>query len=184
MYDHVPVWHSREQAGKEEQFKTINMKNLKITSEAVAKAYRKASADGKNMLREMFGSQMPLSEDVKDIVKSFNDACALLGINTNLPEVSALPEKHRRAIRANYKLIIIAEALNDRWVPNWNDANECKYFPWFTVNTAGLGFSTTFYATTYAYATVGSRLCFKNRDLAIYFGQQFIDLWQEALLIS
>ncbi len=165
MYNHVPVRHSREQAGKEEQFKTINMKNLKITSEAVAKAYRKASADGKNMLREMFGSQMPLSEDVKDIVKSFNDACALLGINTNLPEVSALPEKHRRAIRANYKLIIIAEALNEGWVPNWNDANESKYFPWFTVNaSAGLGYSYVSSTTSNTNANIGSQLCFKNRE--------------------
>ncbi|MEA5006905.1 MAG: hypothetical protein VB022_10885 [Rikenellaceae bacterium] len=160
------------------------MKNLKITSEAVAKAYRNASADGKSLLREMFGSQVSLSDDVRDTVRSFNDACTLLGISTNLPEVSSLPELHRKAIRANYKLIIIAEALNEGWRPDWNNTNEFKYFPWFTVSTAGLGYSSTSTTTTHANANIGSRLCFKNRELAIYFGQQFIDLWEDVLLIE
>jgi hypothetical protein len=88
---------------------------------------------------------------IEEKIKSFEDACAALNINPEaLPEVSALPEKHRKALIAHYKLITITEALNEGWQPNWNDRSEYKYTPWFEVdanaaNPSGFGFSNSAY---------------------------------------
>lgn len=122
-------------------------------------------------------------------IKSFEDACQALGLDpNNLPEVSMLPEKHRLAIVAFYKLTTIAEALNEGWQPDWNDHNQYKYFAWFEVEaseekTNGLGLSFDGYGLSYATTRVGSRLCFKTRTLAEYFGKTFTDLFSEYLLI-
>lgn len=121
-------------------------------------------------------------------IKSFEDACKALGIDpTKLPEVSMLPEQHRNAVVAYYKLFIIAQALNEGWEPNWNDTDEWKYYPWFDVeadesNTSGSGLSFDDYAYTYTSATIGSRLCYKSSELAVYAGEQFKELYEQAFL--
>ena len=121
-------------------------------------------------------------------IKSFEDACKALGLDpTKVPEVSMLPEKHQKALIAYYKLFIIAEALNAGWQPNWNDWDEYKYYPWLSVeaseeNTSGSGLSFFDYAHAHSHSTVGSRLCFKTREIAEYAFEQFKELYEQAFL--
>lgn len=161
------------------------MKNLNITAEAVKQAFKNAGKDGKQVLTNLFGKQVSLYDNITERVKSFEDACQVLGISTNVPDVKGLPRKHQKAIVANYKLIIIAEALNEGWKPNWQDSDEYKYYPWFDMtNPAGVDYSNSHVAASYANADIGSRLCFKTRELAIYFGKQFTDLHNESMLLN
>ena len=122
-------------------------------------------------------------------IKSFEDACAALNISTDVPVVATLPLKHQKALVAHYKLITIAEALNEGWEPNWNDSDERKYFPWLEVEAseeqpAGVGFSHAYYDYGHSTSLVGSRLCFKSSELAMYAGEQFADLYAEYFLIT
>jgi hypothetical protein len=123
-------------------------------------------------------------------IKTYEGACKSIGLNPkSLPKVSALPIKHRNALVAHYKLIIIAQALNEGWEPNWNDSSECKYYPWFEVkatkNTpAGVGFSYSLCDRWYTSSTVGSRLCFKSSELALYAGKQFKKLYKDYFIIA
>jgi hypothetical protein len=123
-------------------------------------------------------------------IKTYEDACKALKLKpTALPDVSALPEKHRKAIIAHYKLVIIAEALNEGWTPNWNDENQYKYTAYFRVkasksNPAGVGFSFTFFDIWRTGTGVGSRLCFKSSELAEYAGKQFENLFIDYFLIA
>lgn len=161
------------------------MRTLQIKQDSLLVAFRNAGKEGKQVLSDLFGKQVALYDNITDRVKSFEDACQVLGISTNVPEVKGLPRKHQKAIIANYKLIVIAEALNEGWKPNWQDSDEYKYYPWFDMsNPAGVGFSNTFNAASYAGAGIGSRLCLKNRELAIYFGQTFTDLFNDSLLLN
>lgn len=161
------------------------MRTLQIKQDSLLVAFRNAGKEGKKVLSDLFGKQVALYDNIIDRVKSFEDACQVLGISTDVPEVKGLPRKHQKAIVANYKLIIIAEALNEGWKPNWQDSDEYKYYPWFDMsNPAGVGCSSTNSAASPTYAYVGSRLCFKNRELAIYFGQTFTDLLNESLLLN
>jgi hypothetical protein len=123
-------------------------------------------------------------------IKSFEDACEKLSLDpAALPDFSMMPEKHRKALLAHAKLIIICEALNEGWTPDWNDQSQYKYHPFFEVdandeNPAGFGFSFTTYDGWLTYADVGSRLCFKSSELAKYAGKQFADLYKDYFLIS
>lgn len=161
------------------------MRTLQIKQDSLLVAFRNAGKEGKQVLSDLFGKQVALYDNITDRVKSFEDACQVLGISTNVPEVKGLPRKHQKAIIANYKLITIAEALNEGWKPNWQDSDEYKYYPWFDMsNPAGVGFSYTSSTASYTSASVGSRLCLKNRELAIYFGQTFTDLFNDSLLLN
>lgn len=118
-------------------------------------------------------------------IKSFEDACVALKLdpNTCLPDVSNSPKEDQKAITAYSKLIIIARALNDGWIPNWDDSNEYKYYPWFymqkdKVSGLGLSFGAVDYVISYSF--VGSRLCYRTRDLAEHAGKQFIELYADC----
>lgn len=161
------------------------MRTLQIKQDSLLAAFRNAGKEGKQVLSDLFGKQVALYDNITDRVKSFEDACQVLGISTNVPEVKGLPRKHQKAIIANYKLIVIAEALNEGWKPNWQDSDEYKYYPWFDMsNPAGVGCSHTGNTASYTSASFGSRLCLKNRELAIYFGQTFTDLFNDSLLLN
>lgn len=161
------------------------MRTLQIKQDSLLAAFRNAGKEGKQVLSDLFGKQVALYDNITDRVKSFEDACQVLGISTNVPEVKGLPRKHQKAIIANYKLIVIAEALNEGWKPNWQDSDEYKYYPWFDMsNPAGVGGSNARNAASATSAFIGSRLCLKNRELAIYFGQTFTDLFNDSLLLN
>jgi hypothetical protein len=115
-------------------------------------------------------------------IKTFEDACTKLGLNPeSLPDVSMIPEKHRTHTIANYKLITIAEALNDGWEPNWDSSNEWKYAPYFRMSSSG--FSSVDCGYGDSISALGSRLCFKSREIAIYAGTQFTEIYKDQMLI-
>jgi hypothetical protein len=119
-------------------------------------------------------------KDIAKRVKTYEDACAILGIK---PVRIYGFTKDEIAYR---KLKTIVAALNEGWAPDWTDNNQWKYFPWFTYNGAyaGLAYAHTIHAASYTAAAIGSRLCFKTRELATYAGKQFIDIYNDFLLIK
>ncbi|MHC1780033.1 MAG: hypothetical protein AB9922_07325 [Bacteroidales bacterium] len=122
----------------------------------------------------------------KTIDQIFEEACIGLGISMTLPDVSLLPERNQKAIIAFYKLSVIIQWRNEGWEPNWNDANEWKYYPWFYLKSdaAGLGFSITYYTASDADAYFGSQLCFKSRQLAIESANDLMPLYEDMFLIK
>lgn len=98
-----------------------------------------------------------------------------------------LPEKDRKSIIAFYKLTIIIRALNEGWEPDWSNWDEWKYYNRFYVEkgedqrSSGFRYGTTDFASTRMHT--GSRLCFKNIELAKYATEQFKELYREYLLI-
>lgn len=122
-------------------------------------------------------------------IASFEEACKALNIKPTVPDFSAVPEIHRKALEAHYKLVIIAEAVNEGWKPDWNNTDQPKYFPWFDVEaseeqTSGSGLSFNDYYFDLSTTIVGSRLSFQSRELAKYVGTQFKDLYEDYFLIK
>lgn len=135
--------------------------------------------------------------DITERVKSYADACHVLGISDNeAPEVIADGGLMRPDEIARRKLEVITEALNEGWKPDWNNTDEPKYYPWFYIEpgkgkdpdgkpngaSAGLSCAGTNCAASNAYAAVGSRLCFHDRRLAFYAGNTFTDLYAAILV--
>ena len=115
-------------------------------------------------------------------------------------------------IAAYLKLRIITAALNEGWTPQFTK-NEYRWFPWFWLyesrekwgndmnkdwrnkhpyqelggeyktEYAGFGCAASINAPSCAAASIGSRLCFKNSDLAAYCCTQFASLWMDYFLV-
>lgn len=118
-------------------------------------------------------------------IKTFEDACIRMNEDPRkLPDVSSFPERYKKRIIADYKLMIIYEAINNGWIPDWSNFNQLKYYPWFSVLSSGLGFSGSTYYYVNSYAFVGSRLCTDTSEKALYMGKQFESEYRDFLLFS
>ena len=132
---------------------------------------------------------MNKNQSITEQVKTFEDACKVLGLEpNNLPIVEDLPEKDRQSIIAYYKLVIIVRALNEGWEPDFSNWNEWKYWNWFYLEAdgayAGFAAANASYTASATSSKLGSRLCFKTRELATYAREQFRDLYFEYLFIE
>lgn len=122
-------------------------------------------------------------------IKTFEDACKAKGYQPGIPDFSNAPEKHRKALAAHFQLIIIAEAINEGWQPNWADTDEYKYQLWpdideDTKKPSGFGLSCDDFDYWLSDTLVGSRLCFQSRKKAQYCFNTFHQLWEDYFLID
>lgn len=118
------------------------------------------------------------NKNITELVKTFEDARKLTG-RPDVPDFSNLPTDMRKHFEAQYKMIVIAEALNEGWIPDWDNYNECKYYPWFEMSPSSFAFDGSGYGDAYACAGSGSRLKFRTHELANYAAEQFIDIWKD-----
>ena len=154
------------------------MSEVKVTKETAKKLYDSVPDFFKEQLEAAFGKDAFRKIDYKDI-KTFKDACNALDIDPD-----AVCNKGDTLDEAAYKkLKIIAKAINQGWVPDWDNTNERKWFPWFSLSS-GFGFVGSYYGCGGSAAAVGSRLCTDTNDKALYIAEQFKDLYQEYLLYS
>lgn len=128
-----------------------------------------------------------MAKNITDRVKTYADACAVLGIKETLPDVGGLRPKDRPSVTAYYKLIVIAQALNEGWEPDWTNKDQPKWFPWFYFDreknkTAGFAYAVTSLAPASTSAYFGSRLCFKTEALCAYAARQFEPLYEAWIL--
>lgn len=126
--------------------------------------------------------------DITKKITSFETACEDQGLNpSDLPIVNHLPEWMQQSIIDYYKLSVIVRSLNEGWVPNFHDWNEDKYFNFFYASYgagAGVGYVASSYVPSLTGTHVGSRLCFKNRKLAVYAAEKFEALYKSYILLS
>jgi hypothetical protein len=122
-------------------------------------------------------------------IRTFADACKVEGLNPkkSLPVVKNVPAKDRKAMIAIAKLVIIARAANrlandgKEWFPDWTNYSEYKYAPWFEMRGSS-GFRFYDCDDWYSYSLVGSRLCFKTRELAEHVGKKFQGLYKDFMV--
>ncbi|HAT3998580.1 TPA: hypothetical protein I9Y90_000062 [Elizabethkingia anophelis] len=116
-------------------------------------------------------------KDIKERIKTFNDVLQYHGIKS---ETFAMECVSLTDDEIAYKQIkLIASALNDGWVPDWNDRNQTKYYPWFRMGSSSGGFSYDGFVCDLSLSIVGSRLCYKSSELAKYAGTQFISIYEK-----
>lgn len=116
-------------------------------------------------------------------IKTFEDACAAIGCSIEIPSLQGGYDKHGQSLLAYYKLTIIAEALNEGWIPDWDDYSQYKWVPYFR-NKSGFGLAFDDYDSWSTSTDVGSRLCFKSSEIAVYVATQFADLYNDFLTIK
>lgn len=114
-------------------------------------------------------------------IKTFEDAMEATG-RTEMPDFSTFPAEMRKHFEALFKMVVIVEALNEGWNPNWDNGNERKFHPWFWMSPGSFAFYDSNCGDEVAAAGSGSRLKLKSRELAEYCATQFKDIWKDIQL--
>ena len=141
---------------------------------------------------------------VTERVKTFEDAVRELGEEHPLVKEWHLGDGLSADLEAYLKLRIIVAALNEGWKPKFT-TDEYRYFPWFVLYTeeeynnlsdedksrvvqrsygisstlGGVAYVDAYYVSSHMDSGSGSRLAFKNSDLARYAGKQFIEIYAD-----
>lgn len=187
------------------------MSEVTISKENLIKNYNEADKATKKMLEAIFGKDLFTPKNIIERVKTLEDAIKVLGYNHALVRTyNSVSSINDNNLHAYLKLQIIIAALNEGWVPP-QDCETDVWYCWHWLYTkyeldnmsdkekaerhmlditgkyhgpcCGFGFAISSYAPSDTYASIGSRLCFKTRELAEYCGKQFIELWAEFRLI-
>ena len=154
------------------------MKTLQLSEEKAQKLFKKASPEFKEVLVDTFGEQC-FSEKITDRIKTFQNVKEFYRNNNIAPKI-VFCETDTKDERAYKKLKLIARVINQGWTPDWDDNNQKKWYPWFSLSS-GFGFSGSDYLCTSAGTAVGSRLCFPTQELSNYVAIQFIDIYKAYL---
>lgn len=181
------------------------MTQITVKVENAQKAYNVADDKTKEVLIALFGDCLKPQDTrpIEERVKTYEDACVALGVEPQTYE--DMPYD----VAAYLRLRTIVEALNEGWLPQFTE-DEYRYYPWFYLYTqeeiddmdedskkdlalfggaatygslAGFAFSGSSNAPSLANTNIGSRLCFKTRELALYCGKQFADIWADFCLV-
>lgn len=157
------------------------MTKLKVTVENALIAHKGADEKGKKLLEDLLGKENFVTGPITERVKSFEDACNVLGVDSSdilvYDEDTTDPDEINT--NAFLKLRTIIKALNEGWKPDIGNGSQYKYYPWLRSNVSGLGLSYYGYGYGSSVSHVGSRLYLKSAELAKYMGTQFIDIYNE-----
>lgn len=173
--------------------------NQIITKENLKKIYDVACSTWKTKLtqyaiRNPFGNEVELTSDevnemfdasdekqtkilnkflkryngVMDIVTSYETACDSLGVKPN------------KNVTPYEKLTTIIKALNQGWYPNFDNADERKYFNYYQKKNGVF----SFFAVDYYHSNmfVPSALYFKDEKTARYANDKFFEEYKELYL--
>jgi hypothetical protein len=114
-------------------------------------------------------------EDITGKVTTLEQAKGVLGIKDDCFSTN----KHSKRALAFQNLCIIIEALNEGWVPDFENSNEAKYYNYFNMKGGFSYFNTHSHGT---FTAVPSALLFKTEALAIYCFKQFPQLYKDLYL--
>lgn len=133
---------------------------LNVDKTNALRAWREADTNCKQMLENLYGKEVFENQNIMDRVKIFEDALKETG-RPGVPDFSCLPSDMRKYFEAQYKMLVITEALNEGWKPNWDDSNEYKYYPWFVMSPSSFAFDGSDYDNSNANAGSRSHLCYE-----------------------
>lgn len=122
-------------------------------------------------------------KDITERIKTFTDVLEHLNIDEDdfVDRIEDMTEDEA----AYVKIKLIVRTLNEGWVPDWSNSNQYKYYPWFRMgSSSGVGFSFYVDGNGDTISNCGSRLCFKSRELAVYAGEQFENIYKDYLTLN
>jgi hypothetical protein len=129
--------------------------------------------------------EQPEQKFTLDMLQSFEDACKLDGVKpSDILPYSNPNSDFQENINAYTKLIQITKVACQGWNSDWNNSNEYKYYPYFTMGRSGFGFYGTYCGWADTFTGLGSRLCFPTREMAETIGRRFESIYKTFLTIK
>lgn len=148
------------------------MQTLKIQ---IPKGYEIESFDKVN--GEIKFREQP--KNIMDRIKTVDDV--LMDNDLTEEELDEMFDGIPEHLKYQYIVELLCRSLNQGWTPDWSNSSEYKYFPWFEMaGSSGFRFGGLDGWTSGSY--VGSRLCLKTSELAVYAGKQFIEVYKRFMI--
>lgn len=165
----------------------------------------------KDSLGEQFSTILPITDRVKtfeDAVGELGYEHPLVKVYQSI-KYGYCSELVGKDLLAYTKLSIICEALNEGWHPQFS-LDEYRWYPYYKLLTndeiddmseeeksrvvgraggvayayGGLVYSGAGSVSSFSSTSVGSRLAFKNEELAEYAGKTFIDIYKDFVMFT
>ena len=156
--------------------------NLIIDQATAKRLYPNAGQEVRAIFEATFGKGT-FSQKITDRVKTFQDACEIVGIDSNV--VNAFEGYDERSY---FKLKTIIRALNEGWMPDWNNDDEYKYYPRFDTqkdeNNNPSGFRLCGCYGVVSRTVASARLVYRTQEIALYAGKQFLELYRGFMLLD
>lgn len=123
-------------------------------------------------------------------ITSYKTACKFLAKETpSAPKVSHMPKREQEFYIAIHEITTIIKAKNKQanFKPDWADANQRKWRPWFRSITnskglfSGFVFAGSGYVWSHTFAFGGSRFALATEEDADFVGKKFIKIWNKIL---
>lgn len=137
---------------------------IELSQSEIDEMIKASDAAQLKVLKKFFS----LPKDIRDKVKSFLDACNVLGVDPK----TVYHSSDSPMDVAFKKIKIIIKALNEGWWPNFENESEYKYWNYFKLK-GGFSAWLTYYCNTYTY--VPSALLLKSNDLAVHVTEIALD---------
>lgn len=154
------------------------MKTLQIDEKKARELYKTASPEFKAALKDIFGEKF-FEFDYRDI-KTVNDAYEACGLIRMPNYMFALGLSDDEVAYRDLK--IVTKAINNGWMPDWENQNQHKYVANFLSVSGGFVFFDERDYTTYVDVSSVSHLCFESAEKAEYAGRQFTELYKRFIM--
>lgn len=118
------------------------------------------------------------TQKITDRIKTFQDVLDYIGLERANDFYESCKNCSDHNI-ADKQVKLICEVLNEGWIAEPFNTGQYKYYPYFEVKASAFVFSR--YSYWCQFSIVGSRLCYKNSELATYAGEQFTDIYNKIL---
>ncbi|WP_271730125.1 hypothetical protein [Aquimarina algiphila] len=155
------------------------METLEIKKEAALKAHENASSKGRELLENLLGKKTFLKQ-VTERITTIDDILEDNGVTQK--ELDTMFANVPEHLKYQYIAELLCKSLNEGWLPDWDNGEYDKYYPWFKMGSSV--FQCDSYSDWYSRSSVGSRLCFKSSELAKYAGEQFADVYRKFMIIE
>lgn len=144
-------------------------------------AYENASSkEARQILEDLFGKDTFIC--ITERIKTFQDVLDALKMDSEEVFEECWLEAGLTIDEIAYKkLKLITHVLNEGWKANSLNRVQSKYYPRFDFSGAGQACVDSDAAPSGTYASYGSRLCFKSRELALYAGRTFFHIYKDCL---
>lgn len=149
-------------------------------TEQVLQEYEKGDASHREMLERIFGKEEFLKTD--DAMELFKSFCS----QNDLDPLSILPyaepkNRDQRRTNAFEMLMVMVDKRRKDYLPDFNNANEKKWWPIFDMKNSGFVFVGSGCGWTHTNANGGSRLCLPTEKESDAFGRECLPVWREFL---
>lgn len=156
------------------------MKTLQLEDNEARRIYKTADESLRTILERSFGKEF-FSEKITDRIKTWKDVVDeyrnVYGKTVSLPCEGRT--KQERAVNAFYQIGIISFVLNEGENTDFKDRNEYKWYPWFERKSSGWVVSGA--GVGYFDSAVGFGCFYKTKELALYGGNTFLDIYTNYL---